>query len=277
MTRLSTLNISELGQESLGVVVPTLNSAATLDWTLCSLLNQRDCTVRVVVADSGSTDGTLDICRKWGVPSVYVPPGSLYQAVNVGLRSMDAGWLTYLNSDDVVYPNSYARLLELGRAARASLVYGHCDFVDVEGRFLFTWHAAAPNQLPAMFRRGVSGFSQPCAIFRRELFLELNGFDDRYRHVADFIFFSRAVLSGRVTRRLQAPSVGAFRLHAAQLSARERDAADAEKSSHIGSQPLHLFVPDRVRVLNWRLANLPNYVVRFIASTRSRATRFEES
>ncbi len=268
---------SRLAEDTLGVVVPTLNSAATLDWTLCSLLNQRNCTVRVVVADSGSTDGTLDISRKWGVPSVYVPPGSLYHAVNEGLRQMDTEWLTYLNSDDVVYPHSYSRLLELGRAARASLVYGHCDFVDVEGRFLFTWHAASPNQLPAMFRRGVSGFSQPCAIFRRELFVELNGFDDRYRHVADFIFFSRAAQSGRLARRLQPPSVGAFRLHAAQLSSRERSVAQAEKSSHIGSQSLRLSVHDRVRILNWRLANLPNYFVRFIANTRSRAAREEKS
>jgi glycosyltransferase involved in cell wall biosynthesis len=270
------LRDAKLAKETLGVVVPTLNSAATLDWTLCSLLNQRNCTVRVVVADSGSTDGTLDISRKWGVPSVYVPPGSLYHAVNEGLRQMNTEWLTYLNSDDIVYPHSYSRLLELGRAAQASLVYGHCDFVDVEGRFLFTWHAAAPNQLPAMFRRGVSGFSQPCAIFRRELFLELNGFDDRYHHVADFIFFSRATQSGCLARRLQFPSVGAFRLHAAQLSTRERDAARAEKTAHVGSQSLRLSVQDRVRILNWRLANLPNYVVRFIANSRSRTARLEE-
>ena len=51
-----------------GIVVPTLNSAATLEWTLCALRGQRDITPEIIVADSGSADGTLDICKKWGVP-----------------------------------------------------------------------------------------------------------------------------------------------------------------------------------------------------------------
>ncbi|HXW16659.1 MAG TPA: glycosyltransferase [Candidatus Acidoferrales bacterium] len=254
---------------TLGVVVPTLNSAATLDWTLCSLLNQRNCALRVVVADSGSTDGTLWICRKWGVRSVYAPPGSLYRAVNEGLKNLDTEWMTFLNSDDVAYPHSYARLLQLGDAAGASLVYGHCDYMDLEGRFLFTWRAAAPSQLPAMFRRGVFGFAQPCAIFRRSLFQNLGGFDDRYRHVADLVFFSRAVLSGSPARRLSAPSVGAFRLHPGQLSARDSGAVRTEKLAHIDEDRLRPSISDRVRVLIWRLANLPNYSARLAATGRA--------
>ena len=148
---------------TLGVAVPTLNSASTLDWTLCSLLNQRDCSVEVVVADSGSTDATLEICRKWSVPTVYAPPGSLYRAVNEGLKNLGTDWVTFLNSDDVVYPRSYARLIRLGADTGASLVYGHCDYIDFEGRFLFTWCAAEPRHLPAMFRARPDGI---CAAVR---------------------------------------------------------------------------------------------------------------
>ncbi len=268
---------SEPAAATLGVVVPTLNSAATLDWTLCSLLNQRNCAVRVVVADSGSTDGTLWICRKWGIRCVYAPPGSLYHAVNEGLKSLDTEWMTFLNSDDVAYSHSYARLLRLGDATGASLVYGHCDYMDLEGRFLFTWRAAAPSQLPAMFRCGVLGFAQPCAIFRRSLFQNLGGFDDRYRHVADFVFFARAVLFGSSARRLTAPSVGAFRLHPGQLSARDSGAARAEKRAHTDTDRLHPSISDRIRVLNWRLANLANYSARFAATGRACWNRAEHS
>ncbi len=251
-----------MAEESLGVVVPTLNSAATLDWTLCSLRNQRDCTVRVLVVDSGSTDGTLEICRSWGVSTVYVPPGSMYHAINEGIRSMDTEWVTYLNSDDIVYPYSYARLLKLGRTTCASLVYGHCDFTDAEGRFLFTWRAATPSQLPGMFRRGVLGFSQPCAIFKRKVVCDVGEFDARYRHVADIIFFSRLALSGHVLHRLPPPSVAAFRLHSAQLSSREAGAVKSEILDHLKKQGMQPRFQDHLSLLSWQLANLPNHIAR---------------
>ncbi|EPF24462.1 glycosyltransferase [Microcystis aeruginosa] len=45
-------------------VIPTLNSAATLDMTLLSLRSQKDVEVNIIVVDSGSTDGTLDLLQK---------------------------------------------------------------------------------------------------------------------------------------------------------------------------------------------------------------------
>src|SRR5438874_3929530 len=98
----------------IGVVVPTLNSRATLAWTLCALRSQRDVNVELIVADSGSEDGTLDICRNFGVRTIYATPGNMYRAINSGLQQMNTEWVTYLNSDDLVYPSSYARLIALG-------------------------------------------------------------------------------------------------------------------------------------------------------------------
>ena len=83
-----------MAKQQIGVVVPTLNSAATLTWTLCSLRSQRDVSVEMIVADSGSVDGTLNICKFWDVRTIYVPPGNMYRGINAGLRQLDAEWVT---------------------------------------------------------------------------------------------------------------------------------------------------------------------------------------
>jgi glycosyltransferase involved in cell wall biosynthesis len=251
----------------IGVVVPTLNSASTLPWTLCALRNQRDVTVEIIVADSGSVDATLDICKHWEVPTIYVPPGNMYRAINAGLRHIDAEWVTYLNSDDIVYPQSYARLVARGEQQHASLVYGDCDLVDYEGRFLFMVKSPPPRRVPGMVRlsthfNGRLGFKQPAAIYQRSAFQELGGFDEGYRLIADYDFFFRLVISGCAIAKLQRPTVAAFRLHASQLSTREatnlrEEMKSFQKATKVKASPLDLFDE-----LYWRFQNSPIYLWR---------------
>jgi len=256
-----------MARAQIGVVVPTLNSAATLTWTLCALCNQKDITADIVVADSGSMDGTLDICKFWGVQTIYVPPGNMYRAINTGLRQLDAEWVTYLNSDDIVFADSYARLVARGEEKQASFVYGDCDFVDYQGRFLFVMKSPAPDRLPGLVRLspvfgGRVGFGQPAAIYRKNVFEELGGFDERYRNIGDTDFFYRLVTSGRSVAKLNRPSVAAFRLHSLQLSNRLATNMNEELAAFRKRAKVQTSPKDFLDVLSWRLHNSPIYLWR---------------
>jgi glycosyltransferase involved in cell wall biosynthesis len=256
-----------MAKRQIGVVVPTLNSAATLTWTLCSLRSQRDVSLEIIVADSGSTDGTLDICRNWEVQTIYVAPGNMYRAINAGLLQIDAEWVTYLNSDDTVYPQSYARLVARGEEQHASFVYADCDFVDYEGRFLFVMKSPPPHRLPGLVRlsplfRGRVGFGQPAAIYRKSVFEELHGFDEKYRIIGDTDFFFRLITSGQPVAKLQRPPVAAFRLHAAQLSNRQEENLMEELASFRKRTKVRASPSDFLDVVSWRLQNSPIYLWR---------------
>lgn len=227
--------------------------------------NQRGIAVKILVADSGSQDGTLDVCKFWGVPTIYVPPGNMYHAINEGLRQMDTEWVTYLNSDDMVYPNSYARMVAAGEKQHASVVYGDCDFVDIEGRFLHTLKSPPPKRVPGMYRRFCQGFKQPAAIFRRSVFQNLGGFDERYRLISDTDFFYRATKSNYASARVGRPAVAAFRLHASQLS--EREAANMQQETKAWLEEIKLpeaSLWDRFDMLYWRIQNSPIYLWRLM-------------
>lgn len=252
----------------IGIVVPTYNSAKTLEWSLLSLKNQEGCSVRIIVVDSGSTDGTLEICSRLAVETLYEPPGNMYRAINAGMKLMDTEWVSYLNSDDIVYRDSYQRLIALGNKVGADVVYGHSDYIDWAGRFIFLLKAVSPVLLRWSIHTGIVQFCQPAAIFRRATYESLGGFDEKFRSIADFDFFARAILSRKKFVRLSFPPVAAFRLHPNQFSHKENTLAQEEIATFFHEQKLHKGFVSLASFGVWRVINAKNYLIRLLRNGR---------
>jgi glycosyltransferase involved in cell wall biosynthesis len=239
-----------------------LNGAATLDWTIASLRAQRGVDVRVIAVDSGSTDATLEICNRWGIETRFAERGNMYRAVNAGLEDAATPWVTYLNSDDVVYPTAFRELIALAEAESADLAYGDPDYVDEDGRFLYALRSAAPSELLTLFRIPLQGLPQPGTIFSRALYDRLGGFDTGFRLSGDADFFLRALQSGAKFVRHPAPVCG-FRLHGAQQTETQA-AAVREENRRIRGAAGGSSAVARATMLKWRLRNARNYVVRYL-------------
>lgn len=249
---------------TLRCVVPTLNSATTLDMTLLSLCSQQQINVDIQIADSGSTDGTLEICQRWQVPTIYTPPGNMYRAINAGLRESHCEWMAYLNSDDWLYTDSLARLVAQGEATNADVVYGNCDYTDGQGRFVYSLAAAKPAHLLPLFRKRCMGFAQQSAIFRRRAYEQLQGFDESFVYRADGDFYVRALLAGLRFAHLEGPSVACFRLHEKQFSNRGLELTEVEAERIFNTPQMKAGITDGLIFTGWRLMNLPHYLIRIL-------------
>jgi glycosyltransferase involved in cell wall biosynthesis len=252
-----------------GIVIPTLNSAKTLEWTLLSLRQQGGCEVQIVVADSYSTDGTTDLCDKWRVRVLQVPAGSMYRAVNAGLKVLEAEWVGYLNSDDIIYGDGLRRLVDAATSDGSDVAYGQCDFIDSAGRFLYALTPAVPEQLGGLFRRGIFPLAQPATIFRAELVRRLGGFAE-LKYAADYDFFARADMAGARFARVPSPSVAAFRIHAQQLSSVGGSTILEEKAKIRKTLPRGSPWRDFVSEVQWRAGNWNQSAISLLRAGRLR-------
>ena len=202
----------------LRIAIPTLNAVRTLSTTLESLQGFGDF-AEVVIIDSGSTDGTLSIAERYGVPVRYHPAGNMYAAINAGLIDAETDWLTYINGDDILYASNVMERIQVANVDE-DVLYGAVDFIDDEGRFLHAWKSARPDHLLSLYEAGYSPLLQQGTLFRNRVFRQNEGFSLDYKYVSDADFWFRALQAGVQFSRTENPTVAGFRLHENQFSQR---------------------------------------------------------
>ncbi len=88
---------------AISIVTPSFNQAAFLEECLDSILSQGYPALEYLVLDGGSTDGSVDIIKKYARHLTFwrsAPDGGQYAAINEGLRRSTGDIMAWLNSDD---------------------------------------------------------------------------------------------------------------------------------------------------------------------------------
>lgn len=94
----------------ISVIIPVYNSESTIRECLESLIRQTYTDYEILIVDDGSTDKSLDICKEVSHHSnnihiFHKENGGSASARNLGLENAKGKWVTFVDSDDWVYPN----------------------------------------------------------------------------------------------------------------------------------------------------------------------------
>src|SRR4030066_1450145 len=116
------------------IITVCLQSAETIEGTIKAVLSQDYKDIEYIVVDGGSTDGTLDIIKRYKNKIAKVisePDNGLYDAMNKGLRSSKGDIVATLNSDDVYADQTIvSQMVEFIQSNNLDAVYGDLIYVD---------------------------------------------------------------------------------------------------------------------------------------------------
>lgn len=90
----------------ISIVTPVYNQVQYLEQTILSIINQGYPNLEYIIIDGGSTDGTVDVIRKYESHLAYwvsEPDKGMYHAIQKGFEHSTGEIMCWLNSDDVFF------------------------------------------------------------------------------------------------------------------------------------------------------------------------------
>src|SRR5271155_2346515 len=118
------------------VVTAVFNGAERLESTILSVLSQGYADVEYIIIDGGSTDGTLDILRKYENSIDYwisEPDKGVYDAFNKACRLVTGEWTIFLGAGDLFYDDDVlTSMAEVVRdvISETEIVYGKVSLTN---------------------------------------------------------------------------------------------------------------------------------------------------
>jgi glycosyltransferase involved in cell wall biosynthesis len=183
-------------QLKLSIVIPSFNQARYIGETLASLVHQRDIQaeeLEILLIDGGSTDGTMEVVQRYADRLAYVvsePDRGQTHALIKGFERASGAIQGWLCSDDLLEPTAVREVLDYFRDhAHTRFIYGDAVWIDKNSRFIrhkkeigFDWFIWTYyyNYIP-----------QPSAFWRRELYAEVGGLDEKFDLAMDADLWAR--------------------------------------------------------------------------------------
>ncbi len=234
-----------MNRPSIAVVTPSLDQADFLERTIRSVLDQGYPGLEYLVLDGGSSDGSVEIIRRYADRLAYWasgPDGGQAAAVNDGWRRSSGDILGWINSDDWYLPGALATVATaFAEHPEVDVVYGRCRVVGPDGGELGEVGEPFDRRTMLVARDLVP---QPSAFIRRAAVERVGPLDERLRYSLDYDLFIRLTLD---RPPLFVPDVlAAFTVHPTAKTTRDRARARRETYA---VRLRYVHGPDRLRVL----------------------------
>lgn len=189
----------------ISVIMPAYNAASFIAEAIESILNQTFKDFEFLIVDDGSTDGTLDIIKRYAEQDSRIRVfennhSGANKARNTAIEAAQYPWIACLDADDMALPNRLERQLQEAQKDPSVIIWGTYIYqINIEGKKLGTIENG-PTSKEAFYAidrtKSAIPVTQPTAMFKREIAQLAGGYDERVKGGQEIELWDRMVEHG---------------------------------------------------------------------------------
>jgi len=173
----------------ISIVTPSYNQAEFIEETIRSVLLQGYPDIEYIIIDGGSTDGSVEIIKKyepWLTYWVSEPDSGQTNALNKGFKKATGEILNWLNSDDIFLPGAFTTIAKKYiEFPKAGAFVGGTYRVSAKGKLLMT---VLPRDLSldGIANKVSNWFMQPACFFTMKAWKAVGPLKEDLHFAMDF-------------------------------------------------------------------------------------------
>lgn len=186
-------------QLSFSLITVSFNSSKTIKRTINSVLSQTYQDFEYIIIDGGSTDGTLNIIKKYeskfdnNYHWISEHDSGIYNAMNKGIQVAKGEIIGIINSDDWLEPNALEIISKsiMTSGSNNTIYCGWMNFYYQNGRKQLL--KTNNNRFNRYSRKYLMGINHPATFVPLTIYKKYGYFDENLKISADIEFIIRAV------------------------------------------------------------------------------------
>jgi glycosyltransferase involved in cell wall biosynthesis len=183
----------------ISIITPSFNDASFLEKTILSVIDQEYPNLEYIVIDGGSTDGSVDIIKRYeGRIGYWVsePDKGQYDALQKGFSRSTGEIMGWINSDDMHHPGSLFTIAQIfSDHQQVNWLQGVPNMIDESGRIVYALTAGEIDRYFFYGRNYIHShrFIQQESTFWRRILWEKAGnrISTEYKYAGDFDLWIR--------------------------------------------------------------------------------------
>ncbi|ERT09900.1 glycosyl transferase 2 family protein [Lyngbya aestuarii BL J] len=168
---------------TISVIIPVYNGGEKFQRCLQSLAKTSLNADEVIVVADGDTDGSWLLAENFGAKVIRLPKaGGPARARNLGAEAAKGDILFFIDADVEIYPDTIEKVVNVfTNEPDLSALIGSYDDTPGAENFLSQYRNLFHHYTHQISQEEASTFWGACGAVRKEVFLHVGGFDEKYR------------------------------------------------------------------------------------------------
>lgn len=181
-------------KQKVSIITINYNNKSGLERTIKSVISQTYPEFEYIVIDGGSSDGSLDVIKKYADKITYwvsEPDKGIYNAMNKGVARADGEYCNFMNSGDCFYNDNVLENV-FAEFQQSDIITGITQLVTKPIQY---WYP--PKEITFLWFH-IASLSHQASFIKTNLLIQ-NPYNETFQIVSDWSFFMQTLIINNCT------------------------------------------------------------------------------